>query len=424
MQAQSVPGHIRYADPSPVVDGLGDDWSGDSAIVFLQNNPVASDANEMSVQLAWDEQYLYVLANVKDNYLLQLTDDPERIYLNDALEIYLDPLDDSRNRMDINDYQFILDFMGHVAVLKGDKWQIADSSRTAPKEIGISTVVFQHAVVQAADAKSFTVELALPFAGLGTVPRSGMGLKIDVCVDDVDSLVDLARVGDGGHLPGFFASNWEGYRDFSFPDHWRPFVLVGGPSVTSQISRQLLPYWIWIVAILVVFASVVIGWQAYRIRELKDVLPRTAVSPRLLQQINAAQPPMQPDSAPDDGGIEVVSKTPDAAAAPAHKQLPAAIEKCKQYVIAHIDEDLKIEDLAQEAAMSLRTLQRLFKDEMDMSPVNFVLLLKMERAAELLRGGQCNVSEAAWQLGFADSSYFSRVFKKYHGVSPKTFLTA
>ena len=48
----------------------------------------------------------------------------------------------------------------------------------------------------------------------------------------------------------------------------------------------------------------------------------------------------------------------------------------------------------------------------------------MEHAAELLRGGRWNVSEAAWQLGYQDSSYFSRVFKKYHGVSPKSMLAA
>lgn len=82
-----------------------------------------------------------------------------------------------------------------------------------------------------------------------------------------------------------------------------------------------------------------------------------------------------------------------------------------------------MEDLASECALSLRSLQRIFKEELDMSPGNFVVLIKMERAAELLRSGQCNVSEAGWRLGFSDSSYFSRVFKKYHGVSPKALLS-
>jgi AraC-like DNA-binding protein len=45
----------------------------------------------------------------------------------------------------------------------------------------------------------------------------------------------------------------------------------------------------------------------------------------------------------------------------------------------------------------------------------------MERAAAMLREGKQNVSEVAWALGFTDPAYFSKVFKKYFGRSPKEY---
>ncbi len=446
LSAQSSLGYIHFADPAPLIDGQGDDWPRDSAIIFVQQNPIAANANAVAVQLAWDEQYLYLYAEVSDRQIVQLTKDPAQIYLNDAIELYIDPLDDSGNRMDINDYQFIVDHTGAVAVLKGDKSLITDSSNAAPKELGIATVTYRHAVTRLprvdGHEQGYAVEMALPFAGMGATPRLGMQLKIDFCVDDLDSVVDLAAISEGGHLPGFFASNWEGYGDFSFPDHWRTFTLVGEPSMTSRLSRDLLPYWIWIVLAIVVVAGLVIGWQAYRIALLKDVLPRKAVRPALMRALAGlpAQPSAEmpvaeqiapPLSAPLAAEPTVAASPPQEAigqdkpilhdpVAPLHPQ----IDRCRQYVLQHLDAELKMEDLASACALSLRTLQRIFKDEMDMSPGNFVVIIKMERAADLLRSGQCNVSEAAWQLGFQDSSYFSRVFKKYHGVSPKSLLVA
>jgi AraC-like DNA-binding protein len=454
LSAQSTQGHIYYADPAPRIDGQGDDWPTDSAIVFVQQNPIAANANTMAVQLSWDEQYLYLYAEVSDQQIVQLTKDPAQIYLNDAIELYIDPLDDSGNRMDINDYQFIVDHTGAVAVLKGDKSLITDTSNAAPKELGIATVTYRHAVSRMpridGHEQGYAVEMALPFAGMGAQPRAGMQLKIDFCVDDLDSLVDLLAIGEGAHLPGFFASNWEGYRDFSFPDHWRTFTLSGEPSMTSRLSRDLLPYWIWIVLGIVVVAGLVIAWQAYRIAQLKDVLPRKAVRPALMRALAGTSAPAQAAMpAQPTAEMPVVEQTAapvsaPLAAEPTHALSPPQdaitqgkpslrdpvaplhpqIERCRQYVLQHLDAELKMEDLASACALSLRTLQRVFKDEMDMSPVNFVVLIKMECAADLLRSGRCNVSEAAWQLGFQDSSYFSRVFKKYHGVSPKSFLLA
>ena len=78
------------------------------------------------------------------------------------------------------------------------------------------------------------------------------------------------------------------------------------------------------------------------------------------------------------------------------------------------------ETLAKELALSLRQMQRIFKDELDTTLTSFITLIKLERAAEMLKSGK-NVTEAGFATGFNDSSYFSRVFKKYFGVSPSEY---
>ncbi len=90
-------------------------------------------------------------------------------------------------------------------------------------------------------------------------------------------------------------------------------------------------------------------------------------------------------------------------------------------VLERMHDDLRPEDLASVANVSLRQLQRTFREELDTSPHHFIIMLKMEQAAALLREGKSNVSEVAWSIGFTDPAYFSKVFKKYFELSPKEF---
>lgn len=427
---------IPYTDDAPVIDGQGDEWpGGDSVFRFRIAHTQPSHANKLAVQLCWDAQALYLYAEIEDDRLVRLTPDSSHRYLNDAVELYIDPLDDSGNRMDINDYQYIVDYTGASAVLKGDKASIQDTSKTAPKELGIATVAYQCATgkLKADDGRiaGYTVEMAVPFAAMGAIPKEGMALKMDFCVDDADSMVDIHTWPDSLPLPLFFCSNWEGYRDFSFPDHWRRFTLVGGISLSRKIGNMVGKHWLGLLLLLVSVAGMVIYFQARRIAELKDVLPRKSMDLAVVEGLAAvpettilrteARGSEEDDGDARDYAEEPVPPDPQRVLQGAKHPLVA---RCRQVVLERMDQDLKMEELASECAVSLRQLQRIFKEEIGMGPGSFVVIIKMERAAELLRSGQCNVSEAAWALGFQDGSYFSRVFKKYHGVSPKSFMAA
>jgi AraC-like DNA-binding protein len=70
----------------------------------------------------------------------------------------------------------------------------------------------------------------------------------------------------------------------------------------------------------------------------------------------------------------------------------------------------------------LRTLQRLTKEELDCTPGILINMIKLQLAKDFLRYKQGNISEAAYNNGFSDPAYFSKLFKKQFGISPKDFI--
>ena len=63
-------------------------------------------------------------------------------------------------------------------------------------------------------------------------------------------------------------------------------------------------------------------------------------------------------------------------------------------------------------------LSRLFSQEAGMTIQQYVRQVRMERAAELLRTGQCNVTEAALEVGYNSLSHFSTAFHETFGCCP------
>jgi AraC-like DNA-binding protein len=87
-------------------------------------------------------------------------------------------------------------------------------------------------------------------------------------------------------------------------------------------------------------------------------------------------------------------------------------------------EPLGIDDLAKTARMSRFHFSRLFRDETGQAPYQYLLRVRVAKAAELLRGGHCSVTEAALASGFSDLSRFASTFKKHTGKRPSELLRA
>ena len=94
------------------------------------------------------------------------------------------------------------------------------------------------------------------------------------------------------------------------------------------------------------------------------------------------------------------------------------IQKATNLIMASIsDPEFNIDKLCREMAMSRTMFYLKLKAYTGKSPQDFIRIIRLERAAALLRTGT-SVVEAAEMTGFDNPKYFSTVFKKYFGVSP------
>ena len=91
------------------------------------------------------------------------------------------------------------------------------------------------------------------------------------------------------------------------------------------------------------------------------------------------------------------------------------------HIHAHIDNNIDIEELASVACVTKPYLIRLFKAELGDSPIQYINRKKMERAQLLLYTTDKTVKEVAYALGFADYSYFIRLFRKLTGTTPQEY---
>lgn len=93
-----------------------------------------------------------------------------------------------------------------------------------------------------------------------------------------------------------------------------------------------------------------------------------------------------------------------------------------KYVEANIGRsDLSVEELSRELGMSRVHLYKKLSQITGKTPIEFIRIIRLKRAAQLLRESQRNVSEIAYQLGFNNPKYFSKYFRDEFGVLPSVY---
>ncbi|WP_278352090.1 AraC family transcriptional regulator [Chryseobacterium gleum] len=90
------------------------------------------------------------------------------------------------------------------------------------------------------------------------------------------------------------------------------------------------------------------------------------------------------------------------------------------YIKRNLHQKLSIDSIAKLAYVSKSNFFKMFKDELGTSPNDFILQERINRAKELL-ASQTSIKETAFQTGFSDTNYFTRVFKQLEGVTPKSY---
>jgi AraC family transcriptional regulator of arabinose operon len=92
-----------------------------------------------------------------------------------------------------------------------------------------------------------------------------------------------------------------------------------------------------------------------------------------------------------------------------------------QYIKAHLTEKLNIDSLSDMAYMSKSSFFRAFRQEMGISPVDFIIRERIGLAKQFLLNPYCNIADACFKTGFNNLNYFSRAFKKVEGTTPSLY---
>lgn len=96
----------------------------------------------------------------------------------------------------------------------------------------------------------------------------------------------------------------------------------------------------------------------------------------------------------------------------------------ENYMIDHIAEIMTIERLMKYSGLNRMSVNRLFKNNYGVSPIQYFIYLKIELAKKYIREDNYNISQIAELLGYSSIHYFSLQFKKTTGMSPSEYSTS
>lgn len=100
-------------------------------------------------------------------------------------------------------------------------------------------------------------------------------------------------------------------------------------------------------------------------------------------------------------------------------------DKLKQvldYIEHHFSEAISVSELAKLCYFSDYHFMRFFKKHMNMTCVEYINNLRLEKAVELFEQGNSSILDVSLSVGFHNLSYFHRAFKKKYGMTPLTFI--
>jgi AraC family transcriptional regulator len=103
---------------------------------------------------------------------------------------------------------------------------------------------------------------------------------------------------------------------------------------------------------------------------------------------------------------------------------PQQLSRVLDYIDAHMTQDIKLADLAGLLTMSPFHFSRLFKQSLGVSPHQYLIQQRLERAKRLLKQTDRPIIDIAFECGFNSHSHLSKLFRQCTGMTPKAYRTS
>jgi YSIRK-targeted surface antigen transcriptional regulator len=100
------------------------------------------------------------------------------------------------------------------------------------------------------------------------------------------------------------------------------------------------------------------------------------------------------------------------------------IIKCQNYIFQHLYEDITLAQLAELSGISSNYLSELFKKEVGIPVIEYIQKERIEEARKLLVLTDASIMDVCVSMNFSDQSYFTKIFRKFTGVTPKQYRDA
>jgi YesN/AraC family two-component response regulator len=100
-----------------------------------------------------------------------------------------------------------------------------------------------------------------------------------------------------------------------------------------------------------------------------------------------------------------------------------AVKRAVSYIDSHFTENLHIKDVCKIAMMSQTYFTHVFRYITGKTFVEYINALRLRKASEMLTGSEDSITDICYKAGYNNSAYFTRVFKKNTGLSPREYRT-
>ena len=104
-----------------------------------------------------------------------------------------------------------------------------------------------------------------------------------------------------------------------------------------------------------------------------------------------------------------------------NSSFPQIIEKARRYMQENIDKKIDIPAIAQHLNISYSTFRHTFKQYVGISPAQYYLNLKIQRAKDMLKSTKASIKEISYSLDFETPEYFTKLFRNKTGMTPSQF---